>query len=136
MSSWGSQGLIYFLRDVAGVGPIKIGFTTNLEKRLQMYRGHSPVVLEVLATISADRTHEGQLHRMFVRDRLHGEWFAESPELLAVIESFAVADGEDPVHVPFDHYRNASEGEASLIRRAMVETGKPQSWRDRQSWRQ
>lgn len=71
-------GLIYFLR----FGDrIKIGFTTNLHLRMQQIP-HD----ELLATVAGTMADEKHLHARFAEHRLHHEWFAAAPELLAHIE--------------------------------------------------
>lgn len=75
---------IYFIGSEAG--PIKIGVTENLKFRLQALRLSSPVALTVLASKSAHRNAERQYHKRFAAHRLHGEWFAPHPDILAEIE--------------------------------------------------
>lgn len=82
-------GTIYFIG--GNVGPIKIGFTTNIETRLRRLQMNSPRRLRVLAARNGSRRDELELHRRYGEQRLHGEWFKRSPELVAVIESLVDA---------------------------------------------
>lgn len=69
---------VYFVR---GDAFVKIGSTTNPQKRLDTLRMMSPVSLRLYALLSARdirihaKTVEGALHHMFWHYRHHGEWF-------------------------------------------------------------
>lgn len=78
------KGAIYFVQIVTG--PIKIGFTTNLEGRLEALRTASPGGLTLLTTICGTLGAESYLHHMFAKDRISGEWFTPTTALLDVIE--------------------------------------------------
>ncbi len=67
-------------------GPVKIGFTDNLERRLKALQAASPVMLSVLATTGGGIFAELAYHERFADDRLHGEWFNRSPSILAEID--------------------------------------------------
>jgi hypothetical protein len=75
-----SQRCVYFIQGVDG-GPIKIGVANDPAKRLGDLQRTSPVRLQILATQEGDLFLEGQLHGKFKKDRLHGEWFNDSPAL-------------------------------------------------------
>jgi hypothetical protein len=83
-----ARGTIYFVQSERG-GPIKIGFTDNLKRRLASMRTHSADKLVVLATCKGDLTDERRLHERFAAHRVRGEWFAPAAELLAAIRSNA-----------------------------------------------
>lgn len=74
---------IYFIRPVSG-GPIKIGVSKYVGQRLLQLASWSPVDLEILATTPGNLYDERAVHRAFAGQRLHREWFAPSPELLAL----------------------------------------------------
>lgn len=82
---------VYFMRQVGGVGPIKIGVTRVPERRLQDLSVWAPVPLELLATAPGDNRLEKFLHRQHAHLRSHREWFHPDAELLARIE--LVRDG-------------------------------------------
>lgn len=67
-------------------GPVKIGFTDNLPKRLKALQSHSPVPLQVLAVTGGGIFAEMEYHERFAQHRLHGEWFERTPEIEAEIE--------------------------------------------------
>jgi predicted GIY-YIG superfamily endonuclease len=83
-----TPGFVYFVQGVDG-GPIKIGFTTDVRRRLITIQAYSPISLRLVALFSGRAEHEGKLHRMFQAERLHGEWFFPSPELLAIVRTHA-----------------------------------------------
>jgi len=71
--------LVYYLR----FGDrIKIGTTTNLERRLVVIP-HD----ELLATEPGSFSVEHHRHRQFANLRLTGEWFTAAPQLLTFVES-------------------------------------------------
>lgn len=79
-------GLVYFVKDERRV---KIGFSTNLLKRMQTLQGHSGLELEVLLTLEGKTIRdEKNLHKRFAKDRIRkgNEWFRLSDEILAFIE--------------------------------------------------
>ncbi len=75
---------VYFLQALDG-GPIKIGVSNNPEGRLASLQTGSPVKLRILGTAAGDQRREARLHRKLAAHRLHGEWFADAPEVMAAI---------------------------------------------------
>lgn len=81
--------MIYFVQPVGG-GPVKIGYTSGpVFVRLKEMQTGSPVPLTVLGVVDGDVRAERRLHARFATSRLHGEWFAVSDDLLAVIRDDA-----------------------------------------------
>lgn len=81
------SGFLYFIG--SDDGPIKIGATVNLERRLRVLQAASPHKLKILCKVAGGAGSEGFYHRQFARHRLHGEWFAPHPDILAEIERLA-----------------------------------------------
>lgn len=78
------SGKVYFLRRSDGL--IKIGYTANFESRLRsLTKAHG--VLEILRVLNGDRFRERELHGRFVQHNEFGEWFRDSPELRAAIDT-------------------------------------------------
>ncbi len=74
----------YFIQ--SGVdGPIKIGFTSkeDPQERLRDLQTGNPEQLHLIAIIAGNV--ERELHEQFKNDRISGEWFHPSPELLTFI---------------------------------------------------
>lgn len=73
-----TQGAVYFIRFSDRV---KIGFTTDLRRRL----GDLPYDEVLGVRVPATMTDERRLHKAFARLRVTGEWFRAEPELLTYI---------------------------------------------------
>lgn len=87
-----TSGVVYYLR----VGSyIKIGWTSDLEKRMRAY----PPDSILLATEPGTRKDEHRFHKMFAAHRTHGrEWYAMVPSLMHHIEQTLARHGQpDPV---------------------------------------
>lgn len=78
-------GFVYFVQ-VAGDGPIKIGWTADPQQRLIHLQIACPYSLILLGTIEGNEKHERLWHRVFAQHRLRGEWFMPSTELMGYIE--------------------------------------------------
>lgn len=77
------QQVAYFIGHVAH--GIKIGISNSPLERLSMLQTGSPVPLRILACAQGGRDQERVYHHSFAEHRLHGEWFAPHPEILAEI---------------------------------------------------
>lgn len=70
------EGFIYFVRPSRASGALtKIGFASDLKKRLQSLQIGSPEPLEIIAAAPADKSEEHMLHEFFAAKRVRGEWF-------------------------------------------------------------
>ena len=68
------RGCVYFIQ--AGEdGPIKIGFSKDVESRLTDLQVASPEELRLLRTIEGTKEDEAHVHYLFSSYRLRGEWF-------------------------------------------------------------
>jgi hypothetical protein len=81
----GCASSVYVIR-AAGTTAFKIGLATDPLRRLNTLQTASPALLELVLSFPGDRRTEAELHQRFAAERLRGEWFAESPRLLAWIE--------------------------------------------------
>jgi len=80
---------IYFVRAVSGdveLGPIKVGYATNLKRRLKQLQACSPFPLKVLKAVVGGFDMESDFHREYREWNTHGEWIEATPKLLAHIE--------------------------------------------------
>lgn len=73
---------VYFIRSGEAV---KIGMSKDVPGRFRALRTMSPLPLELLGVIPGGRDEEAQLHRQWAGQRLHGEWFKATPELIGHI---------------------------------------------------
>lgn len=76
---------VYFIR--AGASEhIKIGFCRgDPKRRLAALQTGNPEHLTLLATIRGDQTEERRWHEAFADSRVRGEWFADSPDMIAAV---------------------------------------------------
>lgn len=79
-----ASGLVYFIRRGSS-GPIKVGFTKDLEARLSSLQTASDLPLQVLAVFPATKQAESDIHQSLAESRIRGEWFAPTMELLLEI---------------------------------------------------
>jgi Meiotically up-regulated gene 113 len=80
---------VYFMQAAAG-GPIKIGYTRcSVKKRMAQLQTGTSEPLKCLGTINGGKDTEAHLHQRFSQQRLHGEWFKPSEELLRYIATEA-----------------------------------------------
>ncbi|SRR6266545_969923 len=79
----------YFFEAV-GVDRIKIGQSTDVERRFQDIKVSCPVELKVLA--ATEHYAEYELHARFQHLRCHGEWFKATDELRSFINSLDQPD--------------------------------------------
>lgn len=75
---------IYFIQ--AGKA-IKIGFTTNLMDRFMVIQTSNAEKLKLIAVIEGSPEGESELHKMFKKYNIRGEWFWPSEELLEFVDS-------------------------------------------------
>lgn len=97
---------IYFAKPVGAEGPIKIGISRDVSKRLsEMNTG--PIEIEIIAVSEGGFREERQLHVQFAPAHVRGSWFSPTPELLALISGVIdhgsigllidwTADGQSP----------------------------------------
>jgi len=82
---------VYFLQACQG-GPVKIGQSQNVERRLADIQPGHPFKLQVARLFeNVDPAFEAWLHRRFADHRLHGEWFDETVMTLADTEDLRSA---------------------------------------------
>nr|WP_276046570.1 MULTISPECIES: GIY-YIG nuclease family protein [unclassified Sphingomonas] len=67
-------------------GPVKIGTTYDLPRRLRHIQAACPYEVALLADFPGSYGLEAELHEGFRQHRLKGEWFTRAPEILEKIE--------------------------------------------------
>jgi hypothetical protein len=77
---------VYFIAEGAR-GAIKIGVTDDPAKRLAALQIGNSRPLRCLGLIDGDAYVESQWHRRFAGQRISGEWFKRTPELVAAIKA-------------------------------------------------
>ena len=79
------DGLVYFVE--AGIGgPIKIGWTQNLNRRVAELQTANAEKLHVLGTVAGTLDDEFTFHARFAHLRLEAEWFENSSEILDFLQ--------------------------------------------------
>jgi hypothetical protein len=79
--------VVYFI--AAGDTAVKIGTTTNLQRRMVDLGTSSHVPLQVLAYVPGGPVLEAFFHSKLRKHRTRGEWFARTEEINALIEELA-----------------------------------------------
>ncbi len=80
----GRNGVIYFAVR-ASDGAIKIGWTGDVLRRVRELRRDEGCSVELAACLPGAKPDELRLHATFAADRLGGEWFRASPDLVAYV---------------------------------------------------
>jgi len=80
--------IIYFIQQEGALGehPIKIGQTTCISARLNNLQTANPYKLEVKAKFLT-RLSDADIHLMFIRSQMIGEWFHPSRGLIGLINA-------------------------------------------------
>lgn len=78
------NSFLYFIQCTGPGGPIKIGHTKVVERRLSALQMGCPWALTLIGHVAVDDgvAIEEQLHYRFAKTRVRGEWFAATAELL------------------------------------------------------
>lgn len=76
------QPVVYFIRSG---DLIKIGTTTCLTARISALATHGPEQPQILLVVPGGYAEERQVHALFRDDRVRGEWFRPSQQLMAFI---------------------------------------------------
>lgn len=66
---------------------LKIGYSSHLSNRIKSLQSSSPDSLTLPKAIPGSKQLEAELHKKFAANRLHGEWFSATPEVIEYIRS-------------------------------------------------
>lgn len=77
----------------ASDGAIKIGFTSDIERRLPELRKEARDVVKLLAAFPGTSSDEARLHDRFSQHRLDGEWFRPCVRISRFVDGLAVRAG-------------------------------------------
>ena len=84
--------VIYFVG--AERGPVKIGRSISLVRRIRELQVGHPGLLHVWAIVPGNNLDEAIYHHRFAKDRVWGEWFARSDDMQEFLDSRAVMRGD------------------------------------------
>lgn len=82
------NGHVYLINAV-GTSRYKIGFASDVNRRLLELQTNSPFNLEVVVSMSGDIALERKLHKKYAENRRVGEWF-EFPDISHILHEFGV----------------------------------------------
>lgn len=111
--------MIYFVQ--AATGHIKIGYATNIKKRLAELQVSQPAELTLLGVREGGRAVEAEMHRRFSEHHAKGEWFYPADGILQYIAAFTTPR---PVKKRFDR-RLEWQGKREEERRQAWLSGAP-----------
>ena len=74
------HGVVYFVEAGLG-GPVKIGWTQDVERRIAELQTANAHKLNLLGTVVGTMEDEASTHARFSHLRLEAEWFTNSPEI-------------------------------------------------------
>lgn len=81
-----TRGDVYFIQ--AGTA-IKIGYSTDISRRIDSIQTSLPVDLKLLMTLPGGAEREARMHQIFKPHRLRGEWYRAEPVLKWIEENAA-----------------------------------------------
>jgi len=80
-------GFVYFVTAGEG-GPIKIGWSQDVSRRMEELQTANPHPLVLLATIRGTMADEARCHSLFRKHQIQSEWFAHVPEILDFLKRY------------------------------------------------
>jgi hypothetical protein len=96
-------GYVYFIQ-IDRIGPIKIGFTKDLGKRLMGLQVSSPYPLRILCLFPGNENMEKEIHDSYREMRMEGEWFLPHPFILKEIDCFKEINNKNGFIEPIPEY--------------------------------
>lgn len=115
-----APGLVYFLRPVGALGPVKIGFSYSPPSRLRTMAKWSPIPLELVAYFPGTQKLERNIQDCLWASRSHFEWFLPTDRVVAVVTALIAGV---PIEQCLD-LSDRSEGRGRNKRRRMTEAEK------------
>jgi hypothetical protein len=90
-----TEGWVYVVQWQERSREVKIGFSSDIRKRLVDFLTYSSDTLVVLKVFRGDRAHEAELHDKFERQRINGEWFIVDDPLKQFFKVYCPCDTKD-----------------------------------------
>lgn len=83
----GNGGSVIYFIQCGDNGPIKIGLSENVKKRLGALQAANPYQLHLLGVMDGDAAEERMLHVRFGLFRVRGEWYRSHQRLRRFIDT-------------------------------------------------
>ncbi len=80
------MGWVYFIQCNGPTGPVKIGWSANVNRRQSDLQMSTPYDLALIGKHYGERSLEAELHALFADHSIRGEWFHPHPDILAAAE--------------------------------------------------
>lgn len=104
-----------------GLELLKIGYTNNIEQRLNQYKSHNPLC-EIIATREGDGVLEDLFHFRYHDHLFHGkEWFRYAEE---IVDGFKTLDSDQLVEYIWNHKSSFKTGELIFKNPVYIEYSK------------
>jgi hypothetical protein len=81
------MGYVYFVQ-LGNSGDIKIGFSTNIKKRMHTLQTSTPENIQLLGFIAGELPTEKMIHEKFRMLRKKGEWFQCHSSIIEFLNEF------------------------------------------------
>lgn len=88
-SAAGGDGFVYLVRMFTGdesADPVKIGFATNVARRLEGLQTGNPCQLVLVGAFRASKRDEAAMHSTTSARRIRGEWFAPNDPIHMLVD--------------------------------------------------
>lgn len=79
--------VVYFIQIDGKDGPVKIGVTKDIDRRVNTISGSVPYSIRLLGVIEGGRRLEWSLHQRFSKYHIKNEWFRPVEEILQLIDN-------------------------------------------------
>lgn len=80
------NSVVYFI-EAPEADAIKVGRTTQLDKRFSTLQMSCPFELKLLGTAPGDGEHEQRVHHLFRKEHMRGEWFRNGGHLRTFVDA-------------------------------------------------
>ena len=90
-----ADGFVYFIEAI-GLKKIKVGYSKDVESRLRQLQTAMPFEMRILASVPGTIALESEIHRLFAKTRVRGEWFEDTEKLREYIAAIRRTVGETP----------------------------------------
>lgn len=81
------MGYVYFVL-VDSTRNIKIGYSTNIRRRIHTLQTSIPEKIKLLGYITGDMNKEKELHKMFRVHKIKGEWYRFDTSIIDYINTY------------------------------------------------